>query len=100
MRKFQVEIEVEGKKYNAFAAVKNGMLTVKSIPFGSKTASESSDNLILARILLHELVNNPKKGSDPIKNNHIDVLCLSAYGTILFLGIKSCERPLISMNNY
>lgn len=57
MNKFQVEIEIKGKNYNASAVVENGMLTVRSTTLGNKTASESSDNLILARILLRELVN-------------------------------------------
>jgi len=60
MNKFQVEIEIEGKNYNASAVVENGMLTVRSTTLGNKTASESSDNLILARILLHELINQSK----------------------------------------
>lgn len=60
MNKFQVEIEIEGKNYNGFAVVENGMLTVRSTTLGNKTASESSNNLILARILLHELVNQSK----------------------------------------
>ena len=60
MNTFQVVIEVEGMKYSASAVVESGMLTVKSTTLGSKSASVSGDNNVLASILLRELVNQSK----------------------------------------
>lgn len=60
MCSFNVEIEVEGRTYTATAAVEKGMLTVKSIMLGQKSASMSANNESLAELLLHELVNESK----------------------------------------
>ncbi len=56
MNRFEVEVEKDGKTYKATAKVEGGMLTVSSVILGSKSASVSSNNNVLARLLLHELI--------------------------------------------
>lgn len=56
MNRFEVEVEKDGKIYKATAKVEGGMLTVSSVIFGSKSASVSSNNNVLARLLLNELI--------------------------------------------
>ena len=58
MNKFDVEKKHEGKHYIAIARVDNEMLTVSSIMFGSKSAKVSSNNEVLASILLQELIDD------------------------------------------
>ncbi|MCW4235554.1 MAG: hypothetical protein N0E58_04725 [Candidatus Thiodiazotropha endolucinida] len=60
MKSFDVDIEIEGEKYTATATVDGGMLTVRSMMFGEKSASVSASNEVLAKLLLHELVNESK----------------------------------------
>ncbi|NAO97296.1 MULTISPECIES: hypothetical protein [unclassified Halomonas] len=58
MNRFDVEIEKGGKAFIGKASVSGGMLTVESFEFGSKSASISLNNELLAKILLYELLNN------------------------------------------
>ena len=44
MTRFEVEVEKDGKLYQATAKVEGGMLTVSSVNLGSKSASVSSNN--------------------------------------------------------
>jgi hypothetical protein len=60
MHSFDIDINIDGQKYTAVATVDRGMLTVKSIMLGEKSASVSADNEGLAKLLLHELVNQSK----------------------------------------
>lgn len=60
MQKIDVEIEIEGKKITATGTVEKGMLTVNAMKYGKKSASVSADNEFLAKLLLHELVNESK----------------------------------------
>lgn len=55
---FDVEIEVDQKLYKATAKESQGMLTVSSVILGTKHAKVSSNNEILAKILLQELIND------------------------------------------
>jgi len=57
MQEFEVKIEIENKTYKGSATVAGKVLTVQSFKFGSKSASISSNNEVLARLLLNELVN-------------------------------------------
>ncbi len=56
MNTFEVEVEKDGKLHKATAKVEGGMLTVSSVNFGSKSASASSNNNVLAKLLLNELI--------------------------------------------
>lgn len=56
MNTFEVEVEKNGKLYKASAKVEGGMLTVSSVHLGSTSASVSSNNDVLAKILLNELI--------------------------------------------
>ena len=58
MNRFEVEVEKDGKLYQATAKVEGGMLTVSSVNLGSKSASVSSNNNVLAKLLLNELIRN------------------------------------------
>ena len=58
MNRFEVEVEKDGKLYQATARVEGGMLTVSSVNLGSKSASVSSNNNVLAKLLLNELIRN------------------------------------------
>ncbi|TXI47532.1 hypothetical protein [Methylophilus sp.] len=58
MTRFEVEVEKDGKLYQATAKVEDGMLTVSSVNLGSKSASVSSNNNVLAKLLLNELIRN------------------------------------------
>ena len=58
MTRFEVEFEKDGKLYQATAKVEGGMLTVSSVNLGSKSASVSSNNNVLAKLLLNELIRN------------------------------------------
>ncbi|PKG53087.1 MULTISPECIES: hypothetical protein [Halomonadaceae] len=58
MNRFDVEIEKDGKFFIGQASILGGILTVNSIELGSKSASISSNNEFLAKILLYELLNN------------------------------------------
>ena len=58
MNMFEVEVEKDGKLYQATAKIEGGMLTVSSINLGSKSASVSSNNNVLAKLLLNELIRN------------------------------------------
>lgn len=56
MNTFEVEVEKDGKLYKATAKIGGGMLTVTSVNLGSKSASISSNNIVLAKQLLTELI--------------------------------------------
>ena len=56
MNSFDIEVERDGKLYKATAKVEGGMLTVSSVNLGSKSASPSSNNNVLAKLLLIELI--------------------------------------------
>lgn len=56
MNGFEVSEEREGITYKAFAKISGGMLTVSSVVLGSKSASESASNEVLAKLLLGELI--------------------------------------------
>lgn len=58
MSEFDVEIEVNGKLYKATAKESQEMLTVSSVILGTKHAKVSSNNEVLAQILLQELIND------------------------------------------
>lgn len=58
MNTFEVEVEKYGKLYKATAKVEGGMLTVSSVNLGSTSASVSSNNDVLAKMLLNELIRN------------------------------------------
>ena len=58
MNRFEVEIKIDGKAYKAAAKVEGGMLTVSSVNLGSRSASVSSNNNVLAKLLLNELIRN------------------------------------------
>ncbi len=64
MIKFEVEKEISGKLYKASAKEDKGMLTVSSVILGTKYAKVSSNNEILAEILLQELVNDHLRKSN------------------------------------
>ena len=56
MNTFIVEVEKDGKLYQATARVEGGILTVNSINFGINSSSVSSNNNVLAKLLLSELI--------------------------------------------
>lgn len=58
MNTFEVEVEKYGKLYKATAKVEGGMLTVSAVNLGSTSASVSSNNDVLAKMLLNELIRN------------------------------------------
>lgn len=57
--KSSIEITYDGKKVVGTYEVSKGMITVAG-PFGSKSASSSSNNEVLAKILLRELAQEAK----------------------------------------
>lgn len=63
MNTFEVEVEKYGKLYKATAKVEGGMLTVSAVNLGSTSASVSSNNDVLAKMLLNELIRNTGSSS-------------------------------------
>jgi hypothetical protein len=58
MHSFEVEVEHNGKIHTATARIEKDMLTVYSVLLGRKSASLSSNNEVLAMLLLQELLND------------------------------------------
>ena len=58
MNRFEVEVEKDGKLYQALAKIESGMLNFSSVNLGNKSASVSSNDNILAKLLLNELIRN------------------------------------------
>ena len=58
MNSFDVKLIRNDTTYKATAKVEGGMLTVSAFNLGSKSASVSSNNEVLAELLLGELVDN------------------------------------------
>ena len=52
-----VEVQHDGKLVTADVEISGGMITVSNPSLGRKSASESSNNDVLAKILLRELIN-------------------------------------------
>lgn len=55
--KSEISITYNGKIFSAYVEISKGMVTVSSPTLGSKSAVESSNNEVLAKIMLQELVN-------------------------------------------
>jgi len=58
---FQVKVKKNNRTYRAKAHIERGILTVKMGGAGVKSASVSSNNNILAGMLLREIVNDFEK---------------------------------------
>ncbi|MFA7594371.1 MAG: hypothetical protein WCY26_11570 [Thiohalobacteraceae bacterium] len=59
--RFDIQVTDERKVYTATCWVEGGMLTVRSLDgLGEKPATTSVNNEVLAKILLHELINESK----------------------------------------
>lgn len=55
--KSEIRITHNEKEYSAYIEISKGMVTVSSPTLGSKSATESGNNEVLAKIMLQELVN-------------------------------------------
>jgi hypothetical protein len=58
MHNFDVQVERNGKIHTATAKIEKDTLTVYSVVLGRKSASLSSNNEVLAMLLLEELLND------------------------------------------
>ena len=61
MRIFEVKVIKNEKEFTGEATVIGKTLTVSSVNLGSRTASTSSNNQFLAKLLLEELIDENQK---------------------------------------
>ena len=55
--KSEIRITHNEEEYSAYIEISKGMVTVSIPTLGSKSATESGNNEVLAKIMLQELVN-------------------------------------------